>query len=239
VFGLAALIAAFSFVVGAAQPQDPIWRKAVETAQRTKPWIPGGAVFSIEVTDGGGKLTDSYVSRYRIAPDAQGKPLMHVESALRNGKDVTETERESQEKRNLDAAGKPGASPLSMGDNPFDPAIQDSIDARPTGETRTIGGRVCVVYGFSMKRKTGEMLTGTAVLDRETGAPVEADYTQKPLPFGVQSMNMTLKYGNGPLGGGFLTEVGIEGSGGILFIKRGFHSVISLDGYWKSEVPLS
>jgi hypothetical protein len=223
------------FMSGAAAPQGDLWQKAVETARRNKPWIPGITVLSFEVLDGSGKLTDSYTSHIRISPDQKGRPLMHVESAVRNGKDVTDSESEKQEKRNQDAAGKPGSSPFSLGDNPFDPDVQASVEARPTGEGNVTGERACILFSFSVKKKSGETLIGTAALDRESGEPVEVSYTQKPLPFGVQTMTMSLTYGSGPLGGGFLREVGIEGSGQFLFFKRGFRSRIVLDGYWKSE----
>jgi hypothetical protein len=229
------LLVFVSLSVWAAPPQDPLWRKAVEIARRNKPWTPGITDLRIELLDDKGNLKESYETRYGISSDGQGKPVMHVERAVRNGKDVTETEKAAQEKRN--AAGGRNGRPAAffMGDNPFDPDVQDAVEVTALEETRTVDGKKCSVFDFTLKKKDGGSLQGTAVLLQENGAPVEVSYTMRPLPVGVQRMAMVLHYGDGPSGDGFLRAVSVEGAGGVLFFKRNFRSMISLDGYWKNE----
>ena len=90
---------------------------------------------------------------------------------------------------------------------------------------------MCNLFAFTLRKKDGTKVVGTAWLARDTGAPVEASYTYEPLPKGVFEMSATLRYGRGPQGEGALREVRIEGAGGMLFIRRSFRSTITLDAY--------
>lgn len=236
---LVVIVFPFSAAAASAAPSagpltDPLWLKAVESARAAKPWVPGVTVMRIEVSDDRGKLLDSYESRFSISPDAGGVPVMSVESSIHNGKDETKKEREAQEKRNRDAA-KDGKPAFDMGDNPFDPDVQALVTGHLRDGTEEIGGRTCVVYTFSLKRKDGSYAEGTAALERDTGTPVEVRYTLSPLPRGAQSFTAVLRYGPGPAGQGFLQGVEMNGKGRILFISRAFHSDIVLDGWWKSR----
>jgi hypothetical protein len=218
----------------AASAPDVLWRKAVEMARAAKQWVPGVTVMRIDVMDDKGKVVDAFESRFRLAPDESGAPVLSVESSTRNGKDTTAKERDAQEKRNRDAA-KSGKPAFDMGDNPFDPEVQASIETSPREGLTEVGGRSCVLYSFSLKKKDGSKAEGTAALERETGAPVEVRYTLTPLPRGAQSFTAVLHYGSGPMGGGLLVDVEMEGKGKILFITRAFRSDISLEQYWRRE----
>jgi hypothetical protein len=218
----------------AAAPSDALWLKAVEMARAAKPWVPGHTVMRVDVMDDKGKVTDSFESRFLASPDAGGAPVVSVESATRNGADVTAKERDAQEKRNRDSA-KSGKPAFDMGDNPFDPDVQSAIETSAREGYGDVEGKSCVLYSFSLKKKDGSRAEGTAALERETGAPVEVRYTLKPLPRGVQSFAAVLRYGKGPTGSGFLLGVEMEGKGRILFISRAFRSDIALDGYWNTK----
>ena len=78
---------------------------------------------------------------------------------------------------------------IGIDDNPFNPDLQQGIEARNLGEVRTIEGKACMTYSFTLKRKDGTTLEGTPALDLASGAPVEVSYVMKPLPFGTKSMN--------------------------------------------------
>jgi hypothetical protein len=223
-----------SQVLGAVSAQDPLWLKAVELARRSKPWVPGTTVMQLELLDDKGATTESFETLMRISPDSSGNPVTEVEKATRNGSDVTASQREAQEKRNRDAvkSGKP--APFMMGDNPFDPDVQSVVQIEVLGRTALVSGVNCAMYGFTWKKTDGAEVSGTAALEMKTGAPREVEYTVKPLPTGVWSMKTVLRYGDGPEGGGYLREVFIEGTGGVLFIKKNFRTLITLDAYWKN-----
>ncbi len=200
----------------AAATADPLWAKAVEIGRRNRLWVPGEARFLLELVDENGTLKDSWESWYRMSPGADGKPVLEVVRELRNGVETTPKERKR---------------PFSTGDDPFDPGVQEAVQARPRDETRLVDGAPCSLYDFTLKKKDGTSLVGTAWLAQGTGVPVEVSYTYSPLPKGVFEMTATLRYGVGAQGEGALREVRIEGSGGVLFIRRSFRSTIALDAY--------
>ena len=211
----------------AASVPDPLWNKAVEISRASRGWIPGSASFLLETVDEKGASTESWQLWYRIAPSPTGGVAAEVTRATHNGADATKKEQENQKKRK--------AMPFTMQDNPFDPAVQASVEPRARGETALVGERRCALYDFSMKKKDASVLTGTAWLDAESGSPVELRYTVSPLPRGLFEMRTTLRFALGPAGDGFLSEVLVEGVGGILFIRKGFRTVIAMDGYWRRE----
>ena len=85
--------------------------------------VPGEARAVLEIVDDSGTVKDSWESLYRIAPGPDGKLSLEVVRELRNGAEVK---------------SKQGRRPFSAGDDPFDPAVQDSVDAQPRRESRII-----------------------------------------------------------------------------------------------------
>jgi hypothetical protein len=228
------LLLLIPIALSAAAEQDPLWSKAVGLARRSKPWMPGTTVMQLELLDDKGASTESFETLMRISPDTAGNPVTEVEKATHNGSDVTASQREAQEKRNRDAAKSGKPAPFMLGDNPFDPDVQSVVQVEVLGRTALVSGVTCAMYKFSWKKTDGAEVSGTAALETKTGAPREVEYTLKPLPAGVWSMKTVLRYGDGPEGGGYLREVFIEGTGGVLFIKKSFRTLITLDAYWKN-----
>jgi len=215
-----------------AQTSDALWQKAVEIARVAKPWVPGVAVMLVDVKDDKGKLTDTAESTFRLKPDADGKPVVTVERFIQNGTDQTAKQQQAQEKRAKDSKGQ--SLSFSLGDNPFDPDLQGEIRVVRLDQPRQIGEKLCASYTYELKTKSATV-EGSAALDPQTGAPVEVSYSPKPLPFGVQSLTTVLRFADGPDGEGYVKEVVVDGSGGFLFMKRVFHSTVTLDEYWKTQ----
>ncbi len=216
-----------------AAPLDPLWAKAVETSRRNKAWVPGSAVFRVELLDIQGVRQDVWETKVVLSPGADGQPAPEVESASHNGKDVTAQEKENQARRNEDARRK-GRPAYTVTEDPFDPDLQRGATVVATGEKGIVYGRRCVMYAFKVTRKEGGLMEGTAALDESTGAPVEATYTVTPLPLWIQKLTTILRYVPGPGGDGFLREVSVDGSGGLL-LKRIFRSTILMDAYWSKS----
>ena len=219
--------------VSAAAPSDSLWLKAVGIYERNALWIPGLTVMSFELLDDKGERKESQETWYRLAQDPQGYTLLEVEKSVKNGNDVTQADRDAQRKRNEKAKkeGAPAQFPMSMADSPFDPLVQESLTISRKSEERVMDGVRCAAYDFTLKKKDGASVRGTAWIEGASGTPVEAGYTFAPLPTGVTRMNITLRYANGPQGPGFLKEVRIEGSGGFLFIRRNFRFSLVLSEY--------
>ena len=199
----------------------------MELSRASGEWLPGSASFLLETVDEKGAPTETWQIWYRIAPSRAGGVAAEVTRATHNGADTTKKEQENQKKRK--------AMPFTMQDNPFDPAVQASVEPRARGETELVGDRRCALYDFTLRRKDAAVLTGTAWLDAESGSPVELRYSVAPLPRGLYQMKTALRFARGPAGDGFLQQVSVEGVGGILFIRKSFRTVIAMDGYWRRE----
>jgi hypothetical protein len=208
-----------------ASPSDALWNAAVKTAAQTAGLVPGDAAFVLQLVDDKGAPQETWQIWYRLSASSAGDIVMDVVRAAHNGSDTTQKEKEIQKKRK--------APPFSMGDSPFDPLVQDDVEARRLPATQIKAGVTCVAFDFHLKKKDKSVMTGTAWLDERSGAPVEVSYTTQPLPFGLFSMTTTLRYSSAPTGAGLLSEVLLEGVGGLLFIKRSFRSTITLAHYWR------
>ena len=219
------LLLLFPRALAAAPADDALWSVAVKAAAIAADWVPGEAAFVLQLVDDTGSPQETWQMSYRLSASATGDIAMDVVRAAHNGTDTTQKEQENQKKRK--------STPFSMGDNPFDPLVQDSLEAQRLPDRALKDGVACVAFDFRLKKKDATVITGTAWLDERTGNPIEVVSTGKPLPRGIFQMTTTLRFGQGPTGQGFLKEVLVEGVGGILFIKKGFRSTIGLGAYWR------
>jgi hypothetical protein len=181
---------------------------------------------AIEMADDKGKVLETWDNRYRLSIGTDGGVRTAVVSASHNGKDETAKEREAQAKRDRDSRAD-AASPMSVfGDDPFDPALQGAIEIRQLAGTREIEGTTCIAFAFILSKSKNTAVEGTAWLDAVSGLPVESVSSPKPLPRGANELVTTVHYIDG-----LVSEVQVEGSGSLLFLKRRFVSVITL-GSW-------
>lgn len=218
--------------LSAAPDADPLWSRASEAVGRAKAWVPGSTVFRLEMTDDKGAPTgESQETWYSLSAGADGSVVTEVVRSIKNGKDNTAEDREKQAKQNRDRKKDGPAQPFSMGDNPLDPDSRKDVEAKPGSGSRTIEGLACVPYEYVMKTKAGRIL-GTVWISRDNGAPLEVTVVQDPLPAFVQRMTVLMRYDPRPQGAGRVTEVLVEGSGGVLFLKRNFRMSFRLDGWW-------
>jgi len=221
------LVLAFPLSASAA-PADPLWSLAVEASARSARWSPGEMRLAIEMADSAGKVLETWDNRYRLSVDGDGTLRTEVVSAFHDGKDETEKERKAQAKRERDTRADGGPPMSGFGDDPFSPAVQDSVQVRRLAGTREIAGAACVGYDFSIAKPKNVTIEGTAWLDAATGAPVQFESAPKPLPRGVHEMSTTVRYRDG-----FVSEVRVEGSGSIVFIRRRFASVVTFAGWFE------
>jgi len=221
------LAAALTLPAGAA-PSESLWLNAVAAASRAKEWSPGEMRLAIEMADDKGTVLETWDNRYRLSLGADGAVRTEVVSALRNGRNETRKEREAQAKRDR-SARTDGEPPMGgFGVDPFDPGLQGSVVIGPPAGNRQIDGRNCVAFAFSLAQPKNSVVEGTAWLDAASGLPVEFVSSLRPLPLGVHEMSTTVRYT-----GGFVSEVRVEGSGSLLFLKRRFVSVVTLGGWFR------
>jgi hypothetical protein len=216
-----------------ASPTDPLWLKAVEITSRNKAWVAGTVAINADVFNDKGTPTDRSETVMRTFAGPDGKLETELIKSVKNGKDETEKDRKAFADRSKNRNGKGRSVSIGTDDNPFNPDVQDAVEAKNLGEARTIDGKECNMYGFTLKRKEGGNFEGTAALEVTSGAPVEVISTITPLPFGMKSMKTVMKFGVGPEGDGFLRELLVSGAGTFLFITRSMSSRIVLEDYWK------
>lgn len=212
-----------------------LWRKAVEAVGRAKSWVPGSTEFRLEMLDDKGNPTgESQETWYRLSPEDGGGVRTEVVRSLKNGKDNTKEDRETQERQNRDRKKDGRAQPFSMGDNPMDPEVQGNVEVKPAAGARTIEGQACVAYEYSLKTKSGR-IRGTVWLSGQSGLPLEMSMGMDPLPAFVQKMSTVLRYERGPAGEARVREALVEGTGGVLFIRKNFRMSFRLGGWWRQE----
>jgi len=217
---------------------DPLWQKAVDLAALNRDRVPGLLDMTSKVMDKKGKVEDLQEIKTRLFLGETGEVESELVRIVANGEDITEKTRADMEKRDQgkkdENSGEVTMEFQTAGI--FDPASQDRLTTRSTGQKAFVDGHSCIGYTFSFKEKDGTVLSGTAWLEEGTGIPMEVQSTPDPLPKHVKSMKTTLKYEvqNNRWG---LREMVVEGVGGMLFIKKKFHMTTTFSDWF--EAPTS
>lgn len=213
------------------EPVDPLWKGAVAIATASKGWRPTRTVSRTEdlAKDGRVRSVEEVTFAY-LAGDAEPKP--ELVRFLRDGVDVTEKERVKLAAQQKEAARKKKGGgrgvTFGVGGTPFDADRQAAVSYRRTPERRTIDGRPCQAYEYSRSDPAGGRFVGTAFLDELTGAPVSLRESPDPLPRFADKLRVELSFVFKGPGEWYPTRVHVEGSGGLLFIRKSIRSTIEL-----------
>jgi hypothetical protein len=222
-----------------AEPADPLWKRAVAIAGASEGWRPTRTVSRIEdlAKDGRVRSVDEVTFAY---PPGSGEPKAELVRYLRDGVDVTAKERAkfSKQQQEAEARKKKGEKDgnsvtLGVSGTPFDPRRQSAVSIRRTEEKRTIDGRVCQAYEYSYADPAGGRSVGTAFLDEQTGAPLSTRERPDPLPRFADKVWIVLTFTYKGPGEWYPTRVDIEGSGGLLFIRKSIRTRIELLDFWR------
>jgi hypothetical protein len=213
------------------EPGDPLWKGAVAIAAASQGWRPGRTVSRIEdlAKDGRVQSVEEVTFAY---PPGDGEPKPELVRYLRDGVDVTERERAKLAAQQEEAARKKKSGGRSVtfgvGGTPFDPQHQATTSFRRTSERRTIDGRACQAFEYSRADPAGGRYVGTAFLDEETGAPLSLRERPEPLPRFADQLWVALSFVYKGPGEWYPTRVQVEGSGGLLFIRKSIRTTIEL-----------
>lgn len=219
--------------------QDPLWQKAVALSRANEDWVPGLLVVRMEMLDGQGKAQSTEETWVKLSLGPDGKIKEERVKQVKDGKvkDSPEVKVEARagqgEKK---GGGKRSSYSVNSSDNPFSPKVQGGVSAKRIAQPKTILGRPCAGYEFTLTAKEGKAektLSGTAWLEDPTGIPLEVQYTVRPLPAHVQRLSNLVRYETTPEGAWRPREMVMEGRGGFLFIKKAYRGVIRFSDYWK------
>jgi len=233
---LATLLLILPLCAQEASLQDSLWQKAVALSGANEDWVPGLLVVRMEMLDGRGSAQSTEETWMKMSLGPDGKIKEELIKQVKDGKvkngPETKVEVRAGEGKKKDEKKEASIS-VSSNDNPFSPKVQGSVTAKRTAQLKTIFGKSCAGYEFTLSTKEGKTLSGTAWLEDPTGIPLEIQYTVRPLPAHVQRLSTLVRYEATPEGAWRPREMVLEGSGGFLFIKKAYRGVIGFSDYWK------
>ena len=218
-------------------PAAPLWSKALALAAAQEALVPGKIAMHQELRSRSGELEHFGDTTLRVAPGKDGELRAEVAAATEDGKDVTAEAQRRQRETEAKAAKRAKKTPqdgeasVDLGDTPFAPAMRSRTTVRETAERRTVDGRVCVVHEISWPAKDGGLNKGRICLDHETGAPRDLVFSPDPLPKHVSAGTTSVRYRDDAPEGWRPRDMTIDGEGGILFIKKKFHMVMTFSDY--------
>jgi hypothetical protein len=118
----------------------------------------------------------------------------------------------------------------------FDHQQQSSVIVTPTTEQKVIGKKTCVAYQFCHQIEDAEEKEGIAWLDRESGMPMEVEFTSIPLPEGAKTWKMTILYSANSSEAWYPHTIIEEGTMRVMGFKKRFQIYKTYSEYWKYPV---
>lgn len=214
-------------------PADSLWLKAVALAGMNNNLAPGSIRMRMQEMDKHGQPKDEdkyYETWSRLFLGEDGKVDFETIKVLENGEDITAEEKAKERQRDDEEDGK---SHSVRGYDPFDADSQSKMKAVRLDTTDIIDGRATVLYEFTEHSQDDKIMTGRAWLDAAGGVPVRIEYTSDPLPKRVKRMITTLEYEYMPPESLIVRRMGVDATGGFLFIKKHFHMDMTFSEYWR------
>lgn len=152
---------------------DALWQRAVAIAAYNRDLVPGKWTQREEVFNGEGE--SHLISETQVAfRQIRSKVDVSLVRASSAGIDITTQLREVFDEKRSEFSLKPQH-------NPFLPAHQNNITAKPEGRSRRDGETLHVAYDYTQKTEDGRW-RGTAWIDETSGMPVEVNARLTGLP---------------------------------------------------------
>ncbi len=202
--------------------QDSLWQKALVIAEENGDWVPGLVIVRMEELGKDGKAKSVEETWMQLTLGQNGELVHDTVKILRDGEDVTDEPRQS---------GKSGSTSAKA--NPFNPDVQNDVSVSHKEQEELIMEKECIPYEFVQKTEDGEVLSGTAWLEKETGIPVQIQFETDPMPKHTRSMLTTTNYDFTSEGSWYPRETVIKASAGFLWIKKSFCVTVSFSEYWR------
>ncbi|MBN2498939.1 MAG: hypothetical protein JXR96_30395 [Deltaproteobacteria bacterium] len=208
---------------------DSLWAKAVELADRNRSWVAGRMEIRSQVQDGDGKIEQREACSYRNLKAEGGRIRTELQKATRDGKDVT------SEKRASEASEKGDLVVRLHSDHPFLPEDQPKVALARTAKTKEIQGRQCIGYEYSLRIDAQTSTSGTAWLDSQTGAPLEIEFSQRPLPPHTDRMRTSIRFELSSAGCWRESGRRTEAEASFFFQTKHLLTEMSFGDYFRSE----
>ena len=200
----------------------PLWEKAIQISAGNHDQMPRTVQMITEEKDKHGKVkhTEKVLTTFSVGPDGK---LLDETVTFKDGKQVENSkEDESEDDEQLDF---------------WQEELQDNISVTVTDNRREIDGRRCVAHDFVQNSGKDEKMVGTAWLDEISGAPLEVTFEPSPKPTGVKRMEHTMHYYYDADGQWYPTEMVVNVTASMLFIKKIYHITLSFSEYFRYTEP--
>ena len=215
----------FSTTVLHTPAEDHLWQKSLDLFSLNSKWHPRTMLVQTREYDDSGKLKSTTYTEIEYRIDDEGELKSEILRAVKDGKDIT-----AKQKRGRRREGN------SFMISPFNPEFQESIEISPTNNTKRVGNSQCRGYKLSLEYEKHHY-TGTAWLEKITGAPLLLTLNMESLPKFLDSMTMTFHYTFRDNRTWYATKIEMEGSGTILFQKKIFHSETTMEDHFMYSPP--
>lgn len=173
-------------------PVDSLWHKAVALAAHNQHWMPTHWQETETVYNAEGAIEETTLYHVRLTPTDTGEPDLQLIKATYNGADILQaTQAEFASQRAAYLQENPE-------DDPFNPALQHTLEVTATDQVRQIAGRDHVAMRYTQKTAKGTW-SGTAWLDAVTGRPAEVEMQPNALPrhvddLTIEGLKTTIRY---------------------------------------------
>ena len=222
------LTAVLLVVASLSAESDELWDRGVSLFEPNSKWIAGSTIIETTELDRRGNIKN-HETRQMVTEQRDAGLRTILIRAEKNGDDITEIEKSEEETREgSNDSSDDGAIP-----NPFDPSLQQSIEKKHRSTEQLEGGRFHL-YDFRMSGDDDNEYVGTVWFDAETEIPVRIEATIEPLPRFAHFVNLSAEFNNDSIEW-YITDIEIEGAGGLLFIYRKFESSIHFANHFRPQ----
>ncbi|HVE87896.1 MAG TPA: hypothetical protein VND93_33790 [Myxococcales bacterium] len=180
----------------------------------------------VEELDKAGKVEHSQEVVHRLSRK-EGKPHADVVRATRDGKDVTEAERQQAEQADRDERSGGKKAELTT---PFAAEVQQSYAFHLLGPNAR-DPRFQRLAFAPRGKPSRDLWVGEAVVDPETGAVRWMKQRPSELPAFVDRMEMVLEFHAATPEGYAVSDLTMEGEGGLPLFKKRFRVVSKFSDY--------
>lgn len=206
--------------------ESALWNGAVRSFARNEVWQPGLIRVRFDQFNRRGEQISSSRSLLQVTVDENGELQTTVIESEEEGEDEESS----------------GGPPFGDDDNafavlqisPFDPAAQDRVEARATGETRTIRGRQATAFAYTVTGEGRRNAVGTAWLATDSGAPLLLETSIEPLPVYLESFFASQSFG-GNDDRWTADALSFEANVRFLLIRRRIESALEFSDYFRYQ----
>jgi hypothetical protein len=196
-----------------------------ETLRKTATYNVEGKLDSV---DGSGRPDSSKFMRARVDMDPGHKMRFSILQYLEDGHDKTLEAQNKQKQRDADASREPPSNKREWR-MPFHPREQPRywfsvVEADPQNASR-------VRIGFVPKIVEDDTIEGSAWVDVRTGGLISAGFKLSKPPSIVDSVHVTMMFGESTTLGPAPSRIAVDARGGILFVRKRYHGEATLSQY--------